>query len=123
MTQNLKKLHIELLPALVNQSTKLSSSTIQEFINSFLMVTGKIFVMTETLLNVFGPCERHSNQQRFVQPSEANTKGRYSLLSLVNWATNRNWQTKVLGGRKVTQLNLLRQESVNLAANSSVMYC
>ena len=30
----------------------------------------------------------------------------------INWATNRNWQTKVLDTRKVTQLTLLRQESV-----------
>ena len=31
----------------------------------------------------------------------------------INWATNRNWQTKLLHRKKVTQLNLLHQESVN----------
>ena len=31
----------------------------------------------------------------------------------INWATNRDWQTKVLDTGKVTLLNLLRQESAN----------
>ena len=30
----------------------------------------------------------------------------------VNWATNRNWQTKVLGAWKASQLNLLNLKSV-----------
>ena len=32
----------------------------------------------------------------------------------INWATNRNWLTKVLDTWEVTQLNLPRQENVNI---------
>ena len=38
----------------------------------------------------------------------------------VNWATNRNWQAKVLDRRKGAQLNLLRQESVKQVQLRSV---
>ena len=38
------------------------------------------------------------------------------VAACVNWATNRNWQTKLLDTRKVTLLNLLRQESVKQAS-------
>ena len=33
----------------------------------------------------------------------------------INGATDRNWQTRVLDTREVTQLNLTRQERVNQA--------
>ena len=34
------------------------------------------------------------------------------LIIIINWATNRNWQTQATDTWKVTQLNLLRQENV-----------
>ena len=37
----------------------------------------------------------------------------------INWATRRNWQTKLLHSRKVTQLSLLRQESVTYLPNNA----
>ena len=36
----------------------------------------------------------------------------------MNWETNRNWQIKLLDTRKVTQLNLLGQESVKRLVKS-----
>ena len=52
--------------------------------------------------------------RRDVHPFETDTKGRHSVVDVyLNWATNRNWQTKVLDTRTVTQLNLPRQESVH----------
>ena len=47
-----------------------------------------------------------------MHPFETDTKGKLSSSLTLNWATNRNWQTKVLGTWQVTQMNLPRQESV-----------
>ena len=61
--------------------------------------------MTGTLLYVLGSCERHSKPyRRDVHPFEADTKGRLFVVDVsVKWPSNRNWQTKVLDSRKVTQ--------------------
>ena len=45
----------------------------------------------------------------------------------VNWSANRNWQSKILGKLKITQLNLLHQERVKdiafrVVANNSVPF-
>ena len=36
----------------------------------------------------------------------------------MNWATDTHWYTKLLDTRKGTQLNLLRQEGVNIGSDS-----
>ena len=75
-------------------------------LNSFLTVTGKFSVMIGTLVYVFGSCEHHSKLQiRKIHPFKTDNVS-------INWATDRNRQTKQLDTWLVTQLTLLRQESV-----------
>ena len=51
--------------------------------------------------------------RRDVNPFEINIKGRLFVVDVsIYWPRNRNWQTKVLDSRKVTQRSLLRQKSV-----------
>ena len=51
-------------------------------------------------------------------PFEIDTKRRLFAVDVcINWATKRNWQSKVLDTWKVTQLNLPRQENVNFQAS------
>ena len=40
----------------------------------------------------------------------------------INWATTRNWRTKVLNTLKVTLLNLLRQKSVSKQASKQPLW-
>ena len=52
---------------------------------------------------------------RDVNPFETDTKGRLFVVGVSkNWPSNRNGLTKVLDSWTATQLNLLRQKSVNL---------
>ena len=81
--------------------------------NLFLAVTRKFSVLMGTLLYLVGSCERHSEPTKEIaHPFEADTDGRYSLVVCINWATNRNWQTKMLDTRQITKLMLVRQESI-----------
>ena len=69
--------------------------------------------MTGTLLYVFEKRDI-TNLQKRCNPFDIDTKGRLFVVDVsVNWPSNRNWQTKVLDSWKATQLNLLRQKSVN----------
>ena len=69
--------------------------------------------MIENLLSVFGSRERHSKRTK-VKCMPLRTTSEALFVVCVNWATNRNWQTKVLDTRKVSQRNVLRKESVKL---------
>ena len=57
--------------------------------NPFVAVTRKFSVMTESLLRVFGSCERHSEPtKRDVRPFETDTKGGFLIVDVsVKWAT------------------------------------
>ena len=61
------------------------------------------------------------NVQDMSVPLRLTLKGRHSLLVVcIYWATNTTWQNKLLDRRKVTQMNLLPQDSVkdlNMAAS------
>ena len=62
----------------------------------------------------FRTCRRYANQ------FATDTKGRRFVVDIsMNWPSNRNWQTKVLDAWKATQLNLLRQKSVNPKLSSA----
>ena len=66
--------------------------------------------MTGIFLYVFGYVERHS---KFAE--ETNTKERLFVDDVsINWATNRNWHTKILHSFKVFQLKVLHQKSGKL---------
>ena len=54
------------------------------------------------------------NNREVCSPLRTMPKGDTFCCRLYNWATNRNWQTKLLDRRKVTQLNLLCRERVKL---------
>ena len=59
-------------------------------------------------------CMSFRTYRRDVSPFEAYTKGRlFGLDVSINWPSNRHWQIKKLDSWKATQLNLLRQKSVN----------
>ena len=83
--------------------------------NSFWTVTGKFSVMIGNLLYVFGSCECHYKPTKKKCTSLWHWYQMETLFVVVcvNWATNRNWPTKLFGTRKVAQLNSLRQESTN----------
>ena len=70
--------------------------------------------MVGALLVVFGSCERHAIfvKEMYVPLRPIHRKTLFAAEFSLNWATNRNWQTKLLDRRKVTQLNILRQKSV-----------
>ena len=80
-------------------------------LNSFLTITGTFSVMIGNLY-VLGSCERHSKPTKemcmFFGPT---SKGDTLCCRLCNWATNRNWETKLLDTGKTTQLNLFLHES------------
>ena len=66
--------------------------------------------MVGTLLYVAGSCERHS---KFIKEMYIPFRPipKEDVDFSINWTTNRNWQTRLLVRRKVTQLNILRQKS------------
>ena len=109
-----------------------SSDESYQCLNSFLAVTGKFPFTTGTFLYGFGSRERHSKlKHRDVHPTETHTKRRHSY-SLTFLSTGyppappsptpppppaplqKIWHTKLFDTRTVTQLNLLRRESVNI---------
>ena len=55
-------------------------------------------------------------------PVEREEEGEEEEEVCINWATDRNWQTKLLCTRKVTQLNLLCQKSV-IVQSSNMRLC
>ena len=66
--------------------------------------------MVETIVYVLGSCECHPElTEEMSIPLRPISNGGSSS---INWPSNRNWQTKVLDSWKVTQLLLLRKESV-----------
>ena len=83
----------------------------------------KISVMRGTLLYIFDLFERPSKLTEVLHI----LWGRYQRKTLsvidvsINWAANRNWQTKVLDTWKVAQLNLPDQESVKTDNSHSPM--
>ena len=96
------------------------------WINSFLMITGKsrsweelfsIFLVhiMNVILNLQKRCtslwDRYQGKTLFIFEVS------------VNWATNRNWQIKVLDTWKVAQLNLLHQKSVKCAQYVTITAC
>ena len=59
-------------------------------------------------------CMSFRTYRRDVNPFETGTKGRLFVVGVsTNWPSKGNGQTKLLDSWKVTQLNLLRQKSVN----------
>ena len=84
--------------------------------------------MIGSRLYIFGSCVLHSKPTRDVRPFGTNgctsIWGQYQreaffVVVCIHWTTNRNWQSKLLDGRKVTQLILLCQESVSATLRSS----
>ena len=74
--------------------------------NSILTVTGKIMDMLGSLLYIFGSSERHckSSKETYI-PLRPNQIDTLFVVVCINWATNRNWQTKLRDRRKVTDRN------------------
>ena len=63
------------------------------------------FVLLDVILN---------SKERHAHPFKTDTKGRFFVIGVsINWTTTRNSQTEVLDTWKATQLNFLRQQSVN----------
>ena len=62
--------------------------------------------------------------KRDVHAFETDTKREILFVVVcVNWATNRHWQSKPLDTRKVSQLNLFRQESVKTTDPRCLLKC
>ena len=58
-------------------------------------------------------CMSFRTLRRDVNLFETDAKGRlFGVDVSINWPSNRSWKAKGLDSWKVTQLNLLRQESV-----------
>ena len=73
-------------------------------------------VMVGTLLFAFGSCEFHSKfvKEMHIPLIPIQRKTLFATEFCINWATNKMWQTKLLDRRKVTQLSMLHQKSVNV---------
>ena len=82
-----------------------------------MTVTGKFPVRIEALLYVFSSCERHSKPaEMYILYKKYKKKYQREILCVVdvsiNWAADRNWQTKLQDTWRITQMNLPRQERV-----------
>ena len=91
-----------------------SSNTTTTTMMMMMMMMIIIIIIIIVVVVIIIMCMSFRTYRGEVNPFETDTKGRLFVVGAsVNWPSNRNRRTKVLGSWKATRLNLLRRKSVN----------